>query len=186
MKQNQISHYTSMNRYPDIFTEVKSKYPTPQRILSFGCSTGEECVTLHKYFPCANVIGLDINEEIIEQNKIQNKYEKIEYHSKVDSLKNKYDLIFANSVLCVWPENTGEYTFETFEETLKVIDDLLNVEGILCIYNSKYLFTETIIFHQNYKIINTQHNETGFVTKYHKNNEKISNTFKYYLFKKIK
>lgn len=78
---------------------------------------------------------------------------KIEYHSKVDSLKNKFDLIFANSVLCVWPENTGEYTFETFEETLKIIDDLLNVEGILCIYNSKYLFTETIIFHQNYEII---------------------------------
>jgi chemotaxis methyl-accepting protein methylase len=76
-----------MNRYPEIFTEVKTKYPTPRRILSFGCSTGEECITLHTYFPRSRVIGFDIDNKIIEQNKIQNKHENIEYHDKVTSIK---------------------------------------------------------------------------------------------------
>lgn len=36
MKQNQKSHATSYNRYPEIFKEIKGIIPSPSEILSFG------------------------------------------------------------------------------------------------------------------------------------------------------
>jgi len=87
------------------------------------------------------------------------------------------------SVLCRWPESDGEYTFKTFTETLDLIDNLLDKDGYLCIYNSKYLFTDTTLFKQKYKIIETNHKETGFVFKY-TDNKKINN-YPHFLFQKI-
>jgi predicted TPR repeat methyltransferase len=186
MKQNQISHVTSYNRYPKIFKEIKEIIPQPSQILSFGCSTNMECETLHElYFPNIKIIGLDISEEVIINNIKKNKYKNIEYYSKVDNITGKSDLIFANSVLCRWPESEGKYTFETFEKTLELIDNLLNKDGYLCIYNSKYLFCETNLFlNKKYEKIKTSYKKTGFVTKYHKNNKKINNNYPFYLFKK--
>lgn len=185
MLQNQISHATSYNRYPEIFKEIKGIIPSPSQILSFGCSTGMECETLQElYFPNIKIIGLDISEKVIKNNIEKNKYKNIKYYSKVNDITEKSDIIFANSVLCRWPESEGEYTFETFENTLKVIDTLLNKDGYLCIYNSKYLFSETELFlNKKYETIVTSHKETGFVTKYHKNNKKINN-YPFFLFKK--
>jgi hypothetical protein len=62
---------------------------------------------------------------------------------------------------------------------------LLNKDGYLCIYNSKYLFTETDLFKNKYKYVDTNYKETGFVTKYHKNYKKITIQYPYFLFKKI-
>lgn len=189
MIQNQKSQTTKMNRYPEIFKEITSIIPCPKQILSFGCSTGEECITLDNlYFPNIKIIGLDINEEVIIANKniYKDIYKNIEYFSNLENITKKSDLIFANSILCRWPESiVDKYTYKTFEDTLKIIDNLLNKDGYLCIYNSKYLFTETDLFLNKYEKINTIYTETGFVTKYHKNNEKINVNYPYFLFKKI-
>jgi SAM-dependent methyltransferase len=186
MKQNQKSTATWYNRYPKVFKEIKRIIPSPSQILSFGCSTGEECETLQElYFPNVKIIGLDISEKVITNNKKKNKYKNIEYYSKLDNITEKSDLIFANSVLCRWPKNEEEYTFETFENTLEIIDNLLNKDGYLCIYNSKYLFCETNLFvNKKYEKVETSHKKTGFVTKYYKNNEKINNNYPFFLFKK--
>lgn len=127
---------------------------------------------------------MDISEEVIINNIKKNKYNNIEYYSKFDNI-NKSDIIFANSILCKWPESKEQYTFKTFENTLEIIDNLLNKDGYLCIYNSKYLFSETDLFNKKYKTIETKHKETGFVTKYHKNNNKINNNYPFFLFKKV-
>lgn len=189
MKLNQKSHGTSYNRYPEIFKETKEIIPSPNQILSFGCSTGIECETLQElYFPNIKIIGLDISEEVITKNIKKNKYKNIEYYSKVDDITGKSDLIFANSVLCRYPEHKGppgEYAFKTFEDTLGIIDNLLNKDGYLCIYNSKYLFCETDLFlNKKYEKIETSHKETGFVPKYHKDNKRINDNYPFFLFKK--
>jgi len=59
----QISGDTGDDRYPDIFRFVRNAVDdgTNVRLLSFGCSTGEEVFTLRRYFPCASIDGLDIN-----------------------------------------------------------------------------------------------------------------------------
>jgi ubiquinone/menaquinone biosynthesis C-methylase UbiE len=59
----QPSNYTSMDRYPRIFAFVRSALAdcSEPRILSFGCSTGEEVFTLRNYFPTAHIKGVDVN-----------------------------------------------------------------------------------------------------------------------------
>jgi len=187
MEINQNNHSTSYNRYPEIFNEIKEKIPKPNKILSFGCSTGLECNTLSEiYYPNSKIIGLDINEKIIAENKSKNKIKNIEYYSKIDDLSTDFDIIFVMSVLCKWPQpQLDKYTFKTFTETLQYIDKLLNKNGYLCIYNSKYLFTETKLFKKKYEIVETKHVETGFVYKYTKNNKKINKQYPIFLFKKI-
>jgi chemotaxis methyl-accepting protein methylase len=37
---------TSLNRYPEIFDKSAAVLPNARLILSFGCSTGQECATL--------------------------------------------------------------------------------------------------------------------------------------------
>ena len=58
---HQIPNTTALNRYPEIFACAANAAPDARRILSFGCSTGEECVTLASYFPAAQIVGTDIN-----------------------------------------------------------------------------------------------------------------------------
>lgn len=190
MIQNQISKTTFYDRYPQIFKETKKIIKNPNEILSFGCSSGEngskECNTLNNiYYPNLKISGYDISKEAIIKNIKNNKFNNIKYFSSLKNLDNKFDLIFAMSILCMWPESDGEYTFDIFSKTLNSIDKLLKKNGYLCIYNSKYLFSETNLFKKKYKLIQTNHKETGFVTKYHKNNKKIEVNYPYFLFQKI-
>jgi SAM-dependent methyltransferase len=59
----QAANVTRGNRYPEIFAFVRSQLGADfdGRILSFGCSTGEEVITLRVYFPRAFIKGIDIN-----------------------------------------------------------------------------------------------------------------------------
>jgi SAM-dependent methyltransferase len=59
----QISGDTSEDRYPSIFRFVGDVLgaDAPARLLSFGCSTGEEVFTLRRYFSLARIEGIDIN-----------------------------------------------------------------------------------------------------------------------------
>lgn len=54
---------TRPNRYPWFFGFVQDQLGAESnaRILSFGCSTGEEVFTLRDYFPRATIRGIDIN-----------------------------------------------------------------------------------------------------------------------------
>jgi chemotaxis methyl-accepting protein methylase len=187
MNQNQISTATKYNRYPEIFSELTKIIKNPDKILSIGCSTGVECNTLSNlYYTKSKIIGLDINTKVISNNKKNNKNKNITYYDNLSDLNkyNKFNLIFAMSVLCRWPESKVEYTFQTFTETLDLIDNLLEKNGYLCIYNSKYLFTDTELFKEKYKIVTTSHKETGFVYKYTLDN-KITTNYPYFLFQKI-
>ncbi|HET8918083.1 MAG TPA: class I SAM-dependent methyltransferase [Xanthobacteraceae bacterium] len=54
---------TERDRYPGIFSFVQSTLGRDQmiKILSYGCSTGEEVFSLRNYFPRATIKGTDIN-----------------------------------------------------------------------------------------------------------------------------
>src|SRR5687767_8594892 len=63
-EQHQLTSVTATDRYPELFTEVRSVVHDKRNlsILSFGCSTGEECFTMQSYFPNARITGVDINK----------------------------------------------------------------------------------------------------------------------------
>jgi len=54
---------TAPDRYPRIFRFVQQALGAQNklRILSFGCSTGEEAFSLRRYFPRAAIKGIDVN-----------------------------------------------------------------------------------------------------------------------------
>lgn len=53
---------TGPDRYPDEFAIVREQLTTSRpRILSFGCSSGDELLTVHDYFPGARIKGIDAN-----------------------------------------------------------------------------------------------------------------------------
>lgn len=54
---------TSHDRYPQLFAYVQLSLAgtAAPRLLSFGCSTGEEVCSLRTYFPSATITGLDIH-----------------------------------------------------------------------------------------------------------------------------
>ena len=60
---HQTTPLTFPNRFPEVFSECARYFGdrTNLRILSFGCSTGEEVLTLREYFPTAEIVGADIN-----------------------------------------------------------------------------------------------------------------------------
>ncbi len=54
---------TAMHRYPTLFAFVQAALGAAgnKRLLSFGCASGEEVLTLRSYFPDATITGLDIH-----------------------------------------------------------------------------------------------------------------------------
>ena len=154
---HQLANTTKVDRYPEIFLTVKDlhilSYP---KILSFGCSTGEECFTLRQYFTSADIIGLDVDIENIKVAKSQmldkNGYIVFDTSSELSLKKHgPYDIIFCMSVLCRWPETenlddcSSIYSFTKFEDQIKILDRYLTVNGVLVIYNANFLFMETQI-----------------------------------------
>jgi len=187
MLLNQISHVTRYDRYPELFENVLAITGKREKILSFGCSTEFECRTLSEiYYPTSKIYGIDIDKKVIDDNKKNNNNDKIKYYDDINELQKngKFDVIFALSVLCRWPKPHDEsYSYEIFLNTVKLIDGLLKDTGFLCIFNSKYLFTDTYIS-KKYKIIETSYKCSGFIEKYTKNDVLISN-YPYILFQKI-
>ena len=59
----QPNNDTKPDRYPEIFRFVQSQLGADRevRMLSYGCSTGDEVFSLRGYFPRAAIKGIDIN-----------------------------------------------------------------------------------------------------------------------------
>lgn len=98
---------TSRDRYPFIFRFVQTQLGAhgKARILSFGCSTGEEVFSLRGYFPSAFIKGLDINPGNIAicQARLKEKADAGLLFAVADSTAAEqgdfYDAIFCMAVL---------------------------------------------------------------------------------------
>lgn len=169
--QHQTHTTTNLDRYPDIFQYVKSIFPNPLNILSFGCSSGEECFSLQKYFPQSNIFGVDINNEALELAKSNNKFELVKFFNSIDVVPN-VDIIFTMSVFCRWPETSdlehnNIYHFNDFNEEILSLDKKINNNGLFVIYNSNYYFSETSVS-EKYSYIDVSLRDE-FVRKFDKN-----------------
>ena len=169
--QHQIHTTTEINRYPKIFNYIAANYSNIKNILSFGCSSGEECVTLRGYFKFSNVYGVDSNKIILNEAINKNNDNFIYYSHTIDDIP-KVDCIFAMSVFCKHPESfnlkfNNIYNFSSFNEEIKKLDSKLKSNGIFVIYNSNYFFSDTDVYN-NYSFIEYDF-EKEFVKKFDKN-----------------
>lgn len=193
--QHQLTSTTSSDRYPELFNEAVREYgaATPAKILSFGCSTGEECFSLKKYFPLARIVGVDINKQNLKTASRNNNSAEIKFvYSSTENiqLEGKYDLIFCLSVLCRWEDtkhltNCEEtYPFTKYEETVSMLADQLLPKGLLVIYNSNFRFEDTKHF-QHFEIVSTPSvTDSGFVNKFDSHNEAITGLHRTCIYRK--
>lgn len=56
---HQTTPITCMNRYTHIFSYCRGFFKDNEdvNILSYGCPTGEEVITIRDYFPSATIVG---------------------------------------------------------------------------------------------------------------------------------
>ena len=187
MEKNQVSSTTCYNRHPAIFEECLEIVGDDEnkKILSFGCSYGFESLSLKElYFLKSKIDGFDIDKDVIDENK-KKETDDLKFYDSLDKLvESSYDLIFCMSVLVRNPDISNSYSFNIFESTLSYIDKYLKVGGYICIWNSRFRFTDAVISCK-YTAIKTRHTDSGFNQKYDKFYKKEVNDYKYILFKKI-
>lgn len=152
----QVNTATHFNRYPAIFhaVAVATRDLPGQRVLSFGCSTGEEPLTLASaYFTDAHIHGVDVSEKALQAARTLT-----EGHPRItigpstpDALAaaGPFTAIFAMSVLCRWPDThrmqyiSTLFPFDVFVERLALLDRLLVPGGCLGLYNPNYDLLQT-------------------------------------------
>lgn len=198
-QQHQLTSTTGENRYPELFNETRNalKEFDDNRftLLSFGCSTGEECFTLHNYFPESWIIGADINNSNLRKAKARNIFDNVKFiYSTPERIEQEgpYHVIFCLSVLCRWEdtkhvENCAHiYAFEKFEATARSLSDRLHPGGLLVIYNSNFRFEETTVFaDHNYEIVHSPSvQDSGFVYKFDKFNNRIKEEHRHCVYRK--
>ncbi|TDB61800.1 class I SAM-dependent methyltransferase [Arundinibacter roseus] len=153
---HQFSTYTLPNRYPDLFALAQAhfaQYATP-KLLSFGCSTGEEISTLARYIPHATLVGVDINQWCLRQAKRKfGSNSTVFYHSLSDDFRHsgEFDAIFCMAVF-QHPENRhnpnrteSAAPFLRFEEQLLALDQKLKPGGLLFIDHCDFDFRESCL-----------------------------------------
>lgn len=157
----QLSHMTKAERFPLIFDSAKTLQPDAKRILSFGCSTGEECEAMAKRFPEAEVVGIDIDHGTIQTARKKNKNpDRVFFHDSLGAT-GKYDVALA---LMVFFQMDAPIKFSPWDRCLCEIDAHMNVGGLVMLYTSEFNFMQSSPA-ENYEVVREW-------TRQHNRNEK--------------
>ncbi|MBW7475803.1 class I SAM-dependent methyltransferase [Paenibacillus oenotherae] len=154
---HQTTSRTFMDRYPDIFAACRDYFDGKQelKILSYGCSTGEEVLTLRQYFPTAHIVGAEINRNSLAVCNSRPVDDKITFiYSTRDEIQKHgpFDAIFCMAVLQRKPHYIAEkgirslkkiYPFEKFEQQIIELDGLVNPQGLLVVHFTQYSLSDT-------------------------------------------
>ena len=179
---------TVEDRYPEIFKTVGRLCAgkTDVRVLSFGCSTGEEPYTLStRYLPQAQIVGLDASVTSVEAAKrARSLGESIVYDISTEETLARYgpyDVIFAMSVLCRWPDladivdASNVFPFKRYLEMVRLLDEQLVPGGLLVIFNSNYSFLDSALISSYEIILIPQLLDNGYVKHFDRNSRAIEN-----------
>lgn len=160
----QTSSKTIMNRYPDLFEVVSRELQNHinPRILSFGCSTGEEVRSILDYLPRANVVGVDINHRSISKARKRNINKNVKFYHYLDDnwrYDSYYDCIFAMAVFQRTKHRDASRTislesfqYKHFSNMISLLDSMLRTDGLFIIDHTDYSFLD-LASSRNYSIL---------------------------------
>jgi hypothetical protein len=144
---HQTTPETAEERYPELFDSLARLMPAARRILSFGCSTGEELVSLRRRFPNAELVGADINPRARRIAKQRTAGDRLTSVIAPDAIDGTYDLVLALAVLQREPHKIAEmgvedlspyYPFARFDAALCKLAARLRKGGLLCVDHAQY------------------------------------------------
>jgi SAM-dependent methyltransferase len=147
---------TFENRYPRVFAHARFRLGREfaGRILSFGCSTGEEAFWLRRYFPGAVIKGLDINPgniALARARLARMADDGISFEiagSTRDEPTGSYDAIFCMAVFRHEALADGSQRcdhllrFDDFAATVADLARCLRPGGLLAIRHSNFRFRD--------------------------------------------
>lgn len=147
---------TRPDRYPLAFQFARDWLGAKEnlRILSFGCSNGEEVLTLRGYFPNAAIKGIDVDPRRIAQaRRLAAGQPAIRFEATGTALGEPveaYDAIFCMAVfrdptldLPGTNETSGSLTFEKFEAEIERLVRCLKPGGLLMVAHSNFRVSDT-------------------------------------------
>ena len=145
---HQTGPYTWLNRYPVLFDLATELKPDARRILSFGCSTGEELISLRSRFPAAEIVGAEINPRSRAAAKRRLAADARTTVIPPESIGGSFDLVFALSVLQRDPHGlknempakhlAARYPFARFDAGVRSLVACLRPGGFLVVTNTLY------------------------------------------------
>lgn len=149
---HQSTVVTQMDRYPEIFSVCRDHFGAnaPIRILSYGCATGEEVVTLRRYFPAAAIVGAEINRHALaaaRRRRVDERITFVEADAAEISRLGPFDAIFCMAVLQRTPKRIQAagvqdlkkiYPFERFDAKVSELDRWLKKDGLLVVHHAQY------------------------------------------------
>jgi SAM-dependent methyltransferase len=151
-------NHTLWDRYPWLFRFAAAYLGNDQnlRILSFGCSRGDEAFTLRNYFPAAAIKGIDIDSRNIAccLARARSQPSAGMTFAKAATTENEqaesYDAIFCLAVLCHGDLTTGGaqrcdplLRFDNFERIVADFARCLKPGGLLLLHTTSFRFCDT-------------------------------------------
>lgn len=144
---------TSEDRYPQLFDALAERLahlPAP-RILSFGCSTGEEVRALRARLPNARLTGMDLNSRSLAIARKHDEHPLSHYRLAGTPLPGeRFDAVLAMAVFrhgVLEAERPTDCStvlpFARFAEGIAMLDACLEPKGWLALYNSHFRFIDT-------------------------------------------
>ncbi len=183
---HQTTPLTYMDRYPQIFAACRDLFADRPaiRILSFGCSTGEEVISLRRYFPDAHIVGAEINPESLAlclKQPVDDRMTFVVSDPATISQQGPFDLIFCMAVLQRTPRSVETkrmpslkklYPFEKFDLQVRELDAYLREGGVLVIHHTQYFFRDSSVA-SKYETLDTGHFPAGYVPSYDRNSMRV-------------
>jgi SAM-dependent methyltransferase len=145
---------TSVNRYPDEFAVIAANLTTNEpAILSFGCSSGEELLSLRATFPSARIRGLDVNPLAVRKAR-----KRVAADPRITVGRGgeapggaTYDVVLALAVFRhaalndAPPSCAGVLAFADFERTVTGLAACVRPGGLLVLRHANFRFTDCVV-----------------------------------------
>jgi hypothetical protein len=144
---HQTSGTSWSERYPELFDLAAELAPRAGRILSFGCSSGEELEALRRRFPTAEIVGAEINARLRRTAAQRMAGDRRVSVVRPDEIDGMFDVVLALSVLQRLPDQVAKrgvddlsasYPFERFDAEVTRLAARIVPGGLLCVTNAHY------------------------------------------------
>lgn len=177
---------TGLDRYPLLFAALRDALAgtTAPSVLSFGCSTGEEILSLRSYLPDAQLAGIELNGHRLKtaRQRIADPSVRLwQAGSIAETGAGEFDAVTCLSVLHRretihnWPADPTPYmSFATFEAAILDFDAHLRPGGVLLLDHLSFRFSDTAVAGRYTPIrVPNAHADDAPLKRYDRNNKPV-------------